>query len=43
MVATMIAGLLWLGLYPQPVLNIFQPAMQNLQHETSAQTAAVRR
>lgn len=33
MVATMIAGLLWLGLYPQPVLNTFKPAMQTLQHQ----------
>lgn len=30
-VAPMIVGLLWLGLYPQPVLNIFAPAMHNLQ------------
>jgi NADH-quinone oxidoreductase subunit M len=39
MVGTMIAGLLWLGLYPQTVLDTFEPALQNLQHE--AQTAAV--
>ena len=43
MVAAMIAGLLWLGLYPQPVLNTFQPALQNLQHAESTTTAAVRR
>jgi NADH-quinone oxidoreductase subunit M len=43
MVAAMIAGLLWLGLYPQPVLNTFQPALQNLRHEVFATTAAVRR
>jgi NADH-quinone oxidoreductase subunit M len=43
MVAVMIAGLLLLGLYPQPVLNTFQPALQNLQHEVSATTGAVRR
>jgi len=30
-VAPMIVGLLWLGLYPQSVLNIFAPAMHNLQ------------
>ena len=30
-VAPMIVGLLWLGLYPQPVLNTFAPAMHNLQ------------
>lgn len=43
MVTAMIAGLLWLGLYPQRVLSTFEPAMQNLQHEASAPTAAVRR
>ncbi|HUO28537.1 MAG TPA: NADH-quinone oxidoreductase subunit M [Bryobacteraceae bacterium] len=43
MVTAMIAGLLWLGLYPQPVLNTFQPALQNLQRQVSATTAAVRR
>ena len=43
MVGAMIAGLLWLGLYPQPVLNTFGPALQKLQHATSAPTAAVRR
>jgi NADH-quinone oxidoreductase subunit M len=37
MVGTMIVGLLWLGLYPQTVLNTFGPALQNLQNE--AQTA----
>jgi NADH-quinone oxidoreductase subunit M len=30
-VAPMIVALLWLGLYPQPVLNTFAPAMHNLQ------------
>ena len=43
MVAAMIAGLLWLGLYPQPVLNTFKPALQELQREVSAPTAALRR
>jgi NADH-quinone oxidoreductase subunit M len=43
MVAAMIAGLLWLGLYPRPVLDTFQPALQNLQERVSATTAAVRR
>jgi NADH-quinone oxidoreductase subunit M len=43
MVATMIAGLLWLGLAPQPVLNTFEPALQNLQYQVSAITASVRR
>jgi NADH-quinone oxidoreductase subunit M len=36
-VAPMIVGLLWLGLYPQPVLNTFAPAMHNLQHEANLQ------
>ncbi len=31
MMATMIVGLLWLGLYPQPVFNTFGPALYNLQ------------
>ncbi|HUB78542.1 MAG TPA: NADH-quinone oxidoreductase subunit M [Bryobacteraceae bacterium] len=43
MVAAMIAGLIWLGLYPQPVFNTFAPAMRNLQDEASAAIAAVRR
>ena len=30
-VTPIIVGLLWLGLYPQPVLNTFSPAMRNLQ------------
>jgi len=42
MVTTMIVGLLWLGLYPQPVLNTFEPALQNLQHEASAATVALK-
>lgn len=29
--APMMAILLWLGFYPQPVLNTFRPAMKNLQ------------
>ena len=43
MVTAMIAGLLWLGLAPQPVLNTFQPALQNLQRQVSATAAALRR
>ena len=31
MMAAMIVGLLWLGLYPQPVLNTSAQALQNLQ------------
>lgn len=34
-VAPMIVALLWLGLYPQPVLNTFMPSMLRLQHEAS--------
>src|SRR5678816_3448107 len=30
-VGPMIVALLWLGLYPQPILNTFGPAMHNLQ------------
>jgi NADH-quinone oxidoreductase subunit M len=43
MVTAMVASLLWLGLAPQAVLNTFQPALQNLQHQASAITAAWRR
>ena len=39
----MILGLLWLGLYPQPVLNTFAPAMDNLQREVQMPAAALRR
>jgi NADH-quinone oxidoreductase subunit M len=41
--ALMMVGLLWLGLYPQPVLNTFSPAMDNLQREANLPTAAVRK
>jgi len=43
MMAAMIVGLLWLGLYPQPVLNTFEPALDNLQREAQMPTAALRR
>jgi NADH-quinone oxidoreductase subunit M len=33
--APMIVALLWLGLYPLPVLNTFRPAMRNLQEYAS--------
>jgi NADH-quinone oxidoreductase subunit M len=39
MIAAMMVGLLWLGLYPQPVLNTFGPALDNLRHETQRQQA----
>jgi NADH-quinone oxidoreductase subunit M len=34
-VTMMIASLLWLGLYPQPVLDTFTPAMGSLQQHAS--------
>ena len=43
MMAVMIVGLLWLGLYPQPVLNTFAPALGNLQREAQMPIAALRR
>ncbi len=39
----MIVALLWLGLYPMPVLNTFRPAMSNLQQSASRTMAALRR
>ena len=39
--AVMIAGLLWLGFYPQPVLDTFTPAMSTLQQHVQAPTAAL--
>jgi len=35
MITMMITSLLWLGLYPQPVLNTFTPAMEDLQQYAS--------
>jgi NADH-quinone oxidoreductase subunit M len=40
-VVPMAAILLWLGLYPQPVLNTFKPAMQRLE-EYAGRSSAVR-
>ena len=34
-VALMIVALLWLGLYPRPVLDTFQPAMARLEQLVS--------
>lgn len=42
-VATMMVGLLWLGLYPQPVLKTFAPAMDNLQREPKPPAVVGRR
>ena len=33
--APMIALLIWLGLYPQPVFNIFRPTMIHLQQSVN--------
>jgi NADH-quinone oxidoreductase subunit M len=41
-VTPMIVILLWLGLYPQPVFNTFDPAMETLQKH-AAQTMQARR
>jgi NADH-quinone oxidoreductase subunit M len=40
-IAAMMVGLLWLGLYPQPVLNTFEPALDNLRHEAQQQQAQI--
>jgi len=34
-VAPMIVALLWLGLYPQPILDTFAPVMSNLQRQAN--------
>jgi len=34
--APMIVVLLWLGVYPQPVIRTFQPAMQAIQQFSNA-------
>jgi NADH-quinone oxidoreductase subunit M len=41
MMGVMIIGLLWLGLYPQPVLNTFDRALNNLQREAPLHTVAL--
>jgi NADH-quinone oxidoreductase subunit M len=41
MMAVMIVGLLWLGFYPQPVLDTFRPASDNLQHDAQVSVAAL--
>jgi NADH-quinone oxidoreductase subunit M len=43
MVGVMIVGLLWLGLYPQPVFDISRQALDNLQRQGPLPIAAVRR
>jgi NADH-quinone oxidoreductase subunit M len=39
--APMMALLVWLGLYPQPVFNTFRPAMNRLQHYTNTKPQSV--
>ncbi len=41
--AVMIVGLLWLGLYPQPVFNISRLALDRLQRDAQLPIAALRR
>ncbi len=43
LLAPMIVALLWLGLYPRPVLNTFRPSLEGLQQFASRSTAALRR
>jgi NADH-quinone oxidoreductase subunit M len=43
MIAVMIVGLLWLGFYPQPVLDTFRPALDNLQRDAQISIALLRR
>jgi NADH-quinone oxidoreductase subunit M len=43
MMAAMIVGLLWLGLYPQPVFNTSRLALDHLQQEAQLPIAALRR
>ncbi len=38
----MIAAILWLGFYPQPVLNLTQPALEHLQQTTATGLPAAR-
>jgi NADH-quinone oxidoreductase subunit M len=39
-IAAMIVGLLWLGLYPQPVFKAFGPALNNLRYSANMPIAA---
>jgi NADH-quinone oxidoreductase subunit M len=39
----MIALLVWLGLYPQPVFNVFRPALTHLQQVVSQTNVVGRR
>jgi NADH-quinone oxidoreductase subunit M len=39
--APMIVGILWLGIYPRPVLDTAKPALETLQQVVSASTNMV--
>ena len=43
MMTVMIVSLLWLGFYPQPVLDTFRPALDNLQRDAQMSVALLRR
>jgi NADH-quinone oxidoreductase subunit M len=43
MMAAMMVGLLWLGFFPQPVLNTFRPALDNLERNAQISVALLRR
>ena len=43
MMGVMIVGLLWLGFFPQPVLDTFRPALDNLQGNAQMSVALLRR
>ncbi|MCU1261560.1 MAG: NADH-quinone oxidoreductase subunit [Bryobacterales bacterium] len=40
--APMMACLLWIGLYPQPVLNVVRPAIDGIRHQIAVSTLAKR-
>ncbi len=43
MMAVMVIGLLWLGLYPQPVFNTSAQALDNLQRQAQMPSTSLRR
>src|SRR5580704_13706822 len=43
MMVVMIVGLLWLGFYPQSVLDTFRPALDSLQRDAQISVALLRR
>jgi NADH:ubiquinone oxidoreductase subunit 4 (subunit M) len=40
--AVMIATLIWLGFYPQPVFDAFRPGLDNLHQLATGQAEAAR-